>query len=118
MHVMFFNDAFKTVTEKSLFGLCDDEIQKSSYIDETNPLKWIAIVKNDTQKSVSFYPLDKRLTLIRQDGKPDKICDCFKKAYIANSRRPNFNSDDIPRIKRFSNETGYILHIVRTIDIL
>jgi hypothetical protein len=41
----------------------------------------------------------------------------IKKAYIANKRRPNFNIDDMPRIKTFRKEIGYVLQIKSIIDI-
>jgi hypothetical protein len=163
LQVVFLDESFKTVSSLAIFGLCDDGEQKPAYLDENDQPQWIAVVNNDKQKLVAFYPLDNRLVLIREDGKPDKICDCLlahdttvifvelkertdhkwkpeadeqlrstiayfekspetsqftvKKAYIANKRRPNFNLDDMPRIKRFMHDTGYVLQITNNITI-
>jgi hypothetical protein len=161
MPLVFLDDTHKTVSTKPHFGLCDNGEQKPAYLDEDTPLMWIAVVQNNGQKTVAFYPVDNRLVFIRSDGNPDKICDgllthdktiifvelkqrsdhkwkpegdeqlratiarfeqspesskfIIKKAYISNNRRPNFNIDDMPRIKTFRKETGYVLQIKSTI---
>jgi hypothetical protein len=151
------------VSSLLLFGLCDDGGQKPAYLDINNQERWIAFVVNEKRKLVAFYPVDNRLVLTKDDGEPDKICDCLlayaktvifvelkertdhkwkpeadeqlrstiawfekspeasrftvKEAYIANNRRPKFNLDDMPRIKRFRKDTGYVLQITDTIEI-
>ena len=47
------------------FGLCDDQNTTRAYVDTTNPSKWVATVKNPSQKAVTFTAIDK---CVIQDG--------------------------------------------------
>lgn len=47
------------------FGLCDNQNTTRAYVDTTNPEKWVATVKNPSQKSVTFTAIDK---CVIQDG--------------------------------------------------
>jgi len=41
----------------------------------------------------------------------------IKKAHIANNLRPKSNKDDMPRMKKFMKETGYVLSIGKIVKI-
>ena len=41
------------------FGLCDDQNTTRAYVDTANPAKWMATVKNPSQKAVTFTAIDK-----------------------------------------------------------
>jgi len=41
-----------------LFGICDDDNSSKAYTSVENKNNWIAIIKNDKQKSVSFIAID------------------------------------------------------------
>lgn len=60
----------RTVSEKDLFGLCDDAppARIPAYIDETDESKWIGIVDNPHLKSIGFYGIDHCLVLKRGKG--------------------------------------------------
>ena len=52
------------------FGLCDDQNATRAYADTTSPEKWVATVKNPSQKAVTFTAIDK---CVIQDGdEPDR----------------------------------------------
>lgn len=73
----FFQTDQKVISNKRRFGLCDNPPPPHSpaYLDEKNGELWIAIVVNDEQESITFYPLDNCITLKRIDGKKAKCCD-------------------------------------------
>ncbi len=76
MIIDFFDDTHKTESNQKTFGLCDEpNVDKPAYIDETDCLKWIATVNNQSEKMVSFYPIDRCLVWKRPDGKESGKCD-------------------------------------------
>lgn len=85
MQVDFFKRKFIDQTDAKEFGLCDDSIDgdtQPAYLDalEENREKWIAIVNNESQFWVEFYPIDGCLTWKRADGSISGRCDgllCF-----------------------------------------
>lgn len=42
-----------------LFGICDDQNGGKAFTDITDPLKWVATVKNDNGKTLVFTAIDK-----------------------------------------------------------
>ncbi|MFA6008432.1 MAG: hypothetical protein WC799_00505 [Desulfobacteraceae bacterium] len=77
MPVDFFNAMCKTESKKEEFGLCDDPPPsiEPAYINESNPMKWIAIVKNSEQEIVDFYAIDNCVQIYREDGSMESRCD-------------------------------------------
>lgn len=62
------------------FGICDDEDQAEktpAYIDTTQPEKWIAVVKNRTNKAINFTAVDNCVEILRTDGAMDNRCDAM-----------------------------------------
>lgn len=43
----------------TLFGLCDDQNGTKAYTNVNDPARWIATVKNDYSKTLSFTAIDK-----------------------------------------------------------
>lgn len=69
----------ENIREKE-FGICDDEDRTKrahAYIDTTNPEKWIAIVKNKTDKAINFTAVDNCVEIRRPDGTMDYRCDAM-----------------------------------------
>ena len=64
-------------TERKLFGLCDDKKEQRAYLDETDGAKWIAVVVNEYEYSVTFTAIDHCIETKREDGKMDSRCDGF-----------------------------------------
>lgn len=77
MSINFLNPSCSTKSDKHEFGLVDDTPppHKPAYIDETNKPNWIAIVKNPSQHSVTFYAIDHCVNILRSDGKMESKCD-------------------------------------------
>ncbi|MBR4272640.1 MAG: hypothetical protein IKP73_13105 [Bacteroidales bacterium] len=78
MPVDFFKRKFIDKTDEKEFGLCDDStagVTKPAYLDVDDRKKWIAIVKNEPQYEVEFYPIDGCLTWKRTDGSISGRCD-------------------------------------------
>jgi len=77
--VFFAKTNHQQFTNSSEFGLCDDVLpaENPAYIDESDRTKWIAIVENNENKTVTFTPIDNCLEydFRKKDGKPDKRCD-------------------------------------------
>ena len=48
----------ETPFDHSLFGICDNLKDKKAYTDTTDPNKWIAVVKNDSHKTLVFTAVD------------------------------------------------------------
>ena len=68
----------RSVSNKELFGLCDDTppARNPAYIDEADKSKWIGIVDNPDSKPIGFYGIDHCLVL--QTGKEEEtqqVCD-------------------------------------------
>ena len=55
----FFNETFRKQTHKPEFGLCDNEDGTVAFIDETNKVQWIAVVKNPNVLDITFTAIDK-----------------------------------------------------------
>jgi len=78
--VAFFKRKFLYPTDANEFGLCDDSTDgntQPAYLDVDNREKWIAIVNNQSQFLVDFYPVDGWLTWNRADGSISGRCDGF-----------------------------------------
>ncbi len=67
----------KTESDSTRFGICDDPPPPHipAYIEEDNPLKWIAIIHNPKQESVEFYAIDHCVEIVRTDGTMESRCD-------------------------------------------
>lgn len=58
------------------FGLCDDSSSPVAYVDSTAPESWIATVKNDGQKEVTFTAIDN--CVVQNDEQQGRgRCDCM-----------------------------------------
>jgi hypothetical protein len=79
MPVVLFNAGCRTESNSEKFGLCDDPppARNPAYIQESDELKWIAIVKNADKAECSFYAIDHchNVIMLRPDGKQEKRCD-------------------------------------------
>lgn len=77
MSINFSEAKCQYITEKKLFGLCDDTPppQKQAYIDEVNGAKWIAVVINDDNQRVTFTAIDNCIEIRSKNGKMAKRCD-------------------------------------------
>ena len=78
MPVDFFKRKFIDQTDEKEFGLCDDStdgVTKPAYLDVDDRKKWIAIVKNEPQYEVEFYPIDGCISWKRTDGTMSGKCD-------------------------------------------
>ena len=78
MQVDFFKRKFIDKTDAMEFGLCDDStdgVTKPAYLDVDDSKKWIAIVKNEPQYVVEFYPIDGCISWKRADGTMSGRCD-------------------------------------------
>jgi len=79
MSINFFASEYQQVTNKKLFGLCDNPppTQTPAYLDEKNGSKWIAVVDNEYKFEVLFIPVDNCIEIRKNDGKMDNRCDAF-----------------------------------------
>ena len=79
MQVNFFKRKFIDKTDEKEFGLCDDSTEGKTlpaYLDVSDDRnKWIAIVKNEPQFLVEFYPIDGCISWKRTDGTMSGKCD-------------------------------------------
>ena len=78
MEIDFFNSQCKSVSNKKLFGLCDEQDNKEpAYLDEQNGAKWIAVVENEELKKIHFIAIDNCIDIWRDEKKKemDKRCD-------------------------------------------
>ncbi len=81
MSINFFEAKCQYITEKTLFGLCDDssqiknQTQKQAYLDEENGAKWIAVVDNGYNQQVTFTAIDNYIEIKSEKGKMVKRCD-------------------------------------------
>lgn len=78
MQVDFFKRKFIDKTDAMEFGLCDDStdgVTKPAYLDVEDREKWIAIVKNEPQYEIEFYPIDGCISWKRADGTMSGKCD-------------------------------------------
>lgn len=78
MSVDFFEAKCKSTTNKSLFGLCDNEDNSPAFIDFTDKSKWIATVYNSMPaKDLVFIAIDNCIDIYKKDGSMDPHCDCM-----------------------------------------
>ncbi len=80
MSINFFEPRCQTITNAVKFGLCDDPpppSNVSAYLDIARPHKWIAIVINNEQISVTFTAIDSCITIKRPNGEDSKRCDAM-----------------------------------------
>ena len=79
MSINFFEAKCQYITEKKLFGLCDDSTQtktiKQAYLDEENGSKWIAVVDNSYNQRVTFTAIDNCIEIKSKNGRLAKRCD-------------------------------------------
>lgn len=63
-----------------LFGICDDEdqsVKTQAYIDTDAEEKWVAIVKNESGKSLHFTAVDNCIDIRRENGDLENRCDAL-----------------------------------------
>jgi len=67
MKIDFFKTACQEVerTDK-LFGICDDDNAEKAYTTITDSHKWIATIKNNAQKSISFTAIDNCIEIFKE----------------------------------------------------
>jgi len=77
MSINFSELKCQCITEKKLFGICDDPPPppKQAYIDEENGAKWIAVVVNEDRQEVTFTAIDNCIEIRSKNGKLAKRCD-------------------------------------------
>jgi len=77
MSINFTEANCQYITEKKIFGLCDDPPppSKQAYIDDENGNKWIAVIVNDQERRVTFTAIDNCIELRGENGRMDKRCD-------------------------------------------
>ena len=78
MEIDFLNNQCQSVSNKKLFGLCDEQDNKEpAYLDEQNDDKWIAVVENEQLKKIHFIAIDNCIDIWRDEKKKemDKRCD-------------------------------------------
>ena len=78
MEIDFFNSQCKSVSNKKLFGLCDEQDNKEpAYLDERNGDKWIAVVENEELKEIHFIAIDNCIDIWRDEVRKemDNRCD-------------------------------------------
>lgn len=74
----FFREESKTHSNKSVFGICDDDNTLPAYLDEdlsNKDSKWIGVINNESQKEIDFYPVDHCVVLKRKDGSDAQRCE-------------------------------------------
>ncbi|MDR3188641.1 MAG: hypothetical protein LBT94_05600 [Prevotellaceae bacterium] len=76
----FSKSQHKQVSARSEFGLCDDPspAKNPAYLNETDNAKWIATVKNEQQREITFTAIDHcpEYEVVQADGTTAKRCDC------------------------------------------
>lgn len=69
-------DCKEVARTSTLFGICDDENGEKAYTTIVDKNKWIAIVKNDAQKSVYFTPIDNCMEIFKEGtNNQESTCD-------------------------------------------
>lgn len=77
MSVNFFENACQELPRLDLsFGLCDNQDGSKAYSSTSEEDNWIAAVKNDGSKEVTFTPIDQCIIILRKGTKErEKSCD-------------------------------------------
>ena len=78
MPIDFFLQGQKCTSDKELFGICDDTVgrdKKPAYLDDSDPDKWIAIVHNQSNKSIDFFAIDCCVLWYLDNGDIANACD-------------------------------------------
>jgi hypothetical protein len=77
MSVNFSEAICQSITDKKLFGICDDPppSQNQAYIDEEDGARWIAVVVNEDKQQVTFTAIDNCIKIKSNNGKMAKRCD-------------------------------------------
>jgi hypothetical protein len=75
MSVNFHEAKCQQTTNKTRFGLRDDENTKPAYIDFQNESEWNAKVSNPTSKKIAFTAIDHCIKIFRENGEMDSCCD-------------------------------------------
>jgi hypothetical protein len=67
----------KSSTTNLTFGLCDKTPPPTlpAYIDTVNTADWIAEVKNNNRKNISFKAIDACVEIYKANGDPESRCD-------------------------------------------
>jgi len=66
----FQTDCQELAPNETIFGLCDDQYGLKAYINTDDQTKWIATVKNDTNKNLIFTAIDK--CVIKDEEEADR----------------------------------------------
>lgn len=86
------------------FGICDDKDENEktpAYVDTVQPEKWVAVVKNISDKSINFTAVDNCVEIQRTDGTMDFRCDAMLT-----------NEDNIVFVELKDQGSGWITHAV------
>jgi hypothetical protein len=77
MIINFFDKDCQSISQKKRFGLCDvpPPAKTPAYIDEKDGSKWIAVVENEDNNTVTFTAIDNCIEIFREDGNMEKRCD-------------------------------------------
>ena len=70
----FNNQCREPAIEHKKFGICDDEDGTKAYTDCENPDKWIAVIMNTNEISLTFTPIDNCL-MMKNEYPGVKRCD-------------------------------------------
>lgn len=76
----FFRDEMPV--KDTLFGICDDEDEAAKTpayvdVDVNRQDKWTAIVKNKSEKIISFIAVDNKIEIKRDNGQMENRCDAM-----------------------------------------
>lgn len=75
MSIDFFKADCQQHSKALEFGLCDNTDKTPAFISEENKEPWIAIIKNEAQKDITFTAIDNCISILRADGNMEKSCD-------------------------------------------
>lgn len=78
MSVNFYEIKCRCVTNKSIFGVCDNEKGSPSYLDFEDNSKWNATVFNFlAPKEIEFLAIDNCIEIRKENCEMEKRCDCM-----------------------------------------
>ncbi len=77
MILNFVEAACQDISDRRLFGICDNIPGRRARIDEFDGRIWIAVVVNEVRYHVTFTAVDNCIEIRRPDGLMDKRCDGF-----------------------------------------